>query len=396
METGKAETGGTAGIVVIHSIPVWLAQTQAWLYTSISPIPGGVQSHVVCERVENLEQFGLPNVHSLTGEPLWRRKFHNLIRRPTRLRYADLIARKAGEHGARLLHSHFGNLAWRNMAAAGRAGLRHVVTFHGVDIYYIPRNMPEWKGRYAELFQRVDMVLCEGHNMMKCLADVGCPEEKIRLQRLGVDLEDIPFRPRAWRPGTPLRVLVAGSFREKKGIPYALEALGRLKGKLDLEITLIGEANEEQRNLQEKRRILAVMEEHGLAPITRVLGYQPQSGLFREAYGHHVFLSPSVTAGDGDIEGGMPITIIELLASGMPVVSTTHCDIPEVVRDGVSGLLAAERDVEGLVRHIRWLAAHPGEWAGMALAGRRRVEEEFDARLQGGRLMRIYEEVLGV
>ena len=63
---------------------------------------------------------------------------------------------------------------------------------------------------------------------------------------------------------------------------------------------------------------------------------------------HDVFLAPSVTASNGDTEGGAPVAIIEMAASGMPIVSTRHCDIPSVVLDGVTGLLAAERDSEGL------------------------------------------------
>ncbi len=70
------------------------------------------------------------------------------------------------------------------------------------------------------------------------------------------------------------------------------------------------------------------------------MGYQPHSTLFAEAYRHHIFLSPSVTASTGDTEGGAPVSLIEMAATGMLIVSTTHCDIPEVIKHGVTGLLA--------------------------------------------------------
>ena len=70
----------------------------------------------------------------------------------------------------------------------------------------------------------------------------------------------------------------------------------------------------------------------------------------------------------------------------MPIVSTTHCDIPGVVVHGENGLLAPERDVAALAEHLAWLDAHPERWAGMAVIGRRRVEERFDARTQGAAL----------
>ena len=115
-----------------------------------------------------------------------------------------------------------------------------------------------------------------------------------------------------------------------------------------------------------------------------------------EARRHHVFLSPSVTAADGDTEGGAPVSLIEMSASGMMVVSTTHCDIPGVILHGKTGWLAPERDIDALVEHLQWIVAHPGEWMEMQRAGRTYMEAEFDARRQGERLGAIYREFAGV
>ena len=112
-----------------------------------------------------------------------------------------------------------------------------------------------------------------------------------------------------------------------------------------------------------------------------------------EARRHHVFLSPSVTASDGDTEGGAPVSLIEMSASGMMIVSTTHCDIPGVILDGKTGLLAPERDVDGLVERLQWIVAHPEQWMEMQRAGRAHIEAEFDARRQGERLGEIYRDL---
>ena len=84
-----------------------------------------------------------------------------------------------------------------------------------------------------------------------------------------------------------------------------------------------------------------------------------------------------MTASDGDTEGGAPVTLIELSATGMPIVSTTHCDIPNVVRDGKSGLLAPERDVDGLAERLRWMIENSEKWPAMGKAGRDYVSAEF-------------------
>ncbi len=230
--------------------------------------------------------------------------------------------------------------------------------------------------------------------MAKCVAALGCPQAKIRVHHLGVDVDAIRFAPRRWKQGQPLRVLMAAAFREKKGLPFGLAALGKLRKDVDLEITLIGDANREPRSQQEKRRILTTIERHGLGSRVRQLGYQPYRRLLEEAYQHHIFLAPSVTSTDGDTEGGAPVTLIDLAASGMPIVSTRHCDIPNLVEDGVTGLLANERDVEGLVENLRRLVREPDAWESMAAAGRHRVESEFNARTQGRRLRTVYQTVV--
>jgi colanic acid/amylovoran biosynthesis glycosyltransferase len=376
--------------VVLHSIHVWLYQTNTWLYNQVRCLPDFVETHVVCELTLNLDQFPIPNIHCLAAVPKWRYLLHQWFRRKRSTFLVDI----AKKYNARILHSHFGDIGWTNIKVAKRAGMKHVITFYGVDVNYLPKQEGIWSDRYRTLFIFADCVFCEGPHMASRIEALGCPVEKIRIQHLGVNLKEIPFKPRCWCPGGPLRVLIAASFREKKGIPYALEALERLSKEVPLEITLIGDAHPEERSQEEKRKILQKIEHLGLQSRVRRLGYQPYQVFLEEAYKHHVFLSPSITASDGDTEGGAPVSITEMVASGMPVISTFHCDIPEIIQHGVSGLLAEERDVEGLVKHLRWLIEHADSWSQMIEAGRNHVAAEFDARKQGEKLAQIYQELI--
>jgi len=244
------------------------------------------------------------------------------------------------------------------------------------------------------MFSQLDAILCEGPHMKGRIVEMGCPDNKVLVHHLGVALDEIPFRARRWRSGEPLKVLIAASFREKKGIPFALEALSQLRRIVPLEVTIIGDANAEPRNQQEKRNILSTIQKTGLGGVVRMLGYQPSRVLFEEAYRHHVYLAPSVTAVDGDTEGGAPVALIEMLATGMMVVSTNHCDIPEVLAHGAVGLMAAERDLEGLYSRLLQLVDAPEAWEARATAGRAHVQEQFDAKVQGLRLARQYADLL--
>lgn len=375
---------------IIHSFPFWLPQTQTWMYNQVRYLPQDIDCHIVCERTENLDQFRVPNIHALREKSALRYYYDKAMIKLRLRRHSGWLTENIRTAGAALVHSHFGNIAWRDMWACRKLGTPQVATFYGQDVNFLPTAHPEWRNRYSELFESVAQVLCEGPHMASCIEALGCPADKIQVHHLGVALNDLPFRPREYLSTTPLRILIAGSFREKKGIPYALEALGRLAGRTKMEITIIGDSDGSPASEHEKRKILEAIEKHGLGGKTRMLGFQPHATLISEALEHHIFLSPSVTAQNGDTEGGAPVSIIEMSATGMPVVATRHCDIPEVVEDGVTGLLADERDIDGLEQCLIRLAEEPDTWAAMAHNARRHIERSFDARGQSAALEQIY------
>jgi colanic acid/amylovoran biosynthesis glycosyltransferase len=393
----SARDGGASGmsrLTVLHSCPVWLPQTQTWLYNQVRALPVEVENHVACLRLENIDQFPCPQLYAMCGRSRIAYRAEALLRRLGLPRHPHWLTRIAQRSKAGLLHSHFGHMGWFNLNVARPLGIPHAVTFYGLDVDFLPQQDARWHARYLEMFAEVDAVLCEGPHMASRIVARGCPQAKARVHHLGVDVGAIAFRPRVRLPAEPLRVLIAGAFREKKGIPCALEALAQLRQDVALQVTIIGDADEEPRSHEEKRRILEVIRHHGLAPQVQMLGFQPHARLLEEAYRHHVFLSPSIHAEDGDSEGGAPVSIIEMAASGMPVVSTTHCDIPEVIADGHSGLLAPERDVSGLAERLAWLAGHPQEWERLVGAARQHIEKEFDMPAQALRLAAVYRDLL--
>ncbi len=226
--------------------------------------------------------------------------------------------------------------------------------------------------------------------MASRIVELGCPEKKVKVQHLGVNVNNLAFKPRQWKVGEPFKVLIAASIREKKGIPYAIEALGMLIKDVPVELTIIGDATRDRAHQSEKGKILSLLEQTGLKPVTRLLGYQSYSVLKEEAYKHHLFLQPSVTASSGDTEGGVPVTIIEMAATGIPIISTRHCDIPGVIIDNETGLLANERDAKGIYKHLCWFVENPHQWRPMLDKGRTHVNAEFNSQIQALRLSELY------
>ena len=377
-------------ITVIHSFPIWLPQTQTWMYNQVRYLPEDrIENHIVCERTENLEQFRVPNIHCAPEFSKTRYLWDKILRKFRIRRHLGFLTDMIKKHKAQVLHSHFGNVGWANLGAVRQTGVRHVVTFYGQDVNRLPQTDSRWLMRYRQLFKNVDKILCEGPHMAQCIVKLGCPEHKVHVHHLGVKTDKIEFKPRVWKPVTPLRVLIAATFREKKGIPYAIEALGKLQYDVPLEITIIGDAKLPD-ELEEKKRILSMIEKYNLQEKVRMMGYQPYCIFFEEAYKHHIFLSPSITASNGDTEGGAPVSIIEMAATGMPIISTNHCDIPNVIMDGATGLLAEEHDMNGLLNHLKWLTNCPEKWFSMIQAGRKHVADKFNTAIQGEKLAFIY------
>lgn len=383
-------------ISVLHSCGTWLEVTENWLYTSVRSLPAEIRSSVVCSQRANDSLYGDIPISCLPGSR-WSKYSAALGYFASTRTYRGPVGftvEAARRRRAEILHSHFGPMGWRNVRAARQLGIKHVVTFYGADANPVAAKTSRWLSRYEELFQNVSLVTCEGPALAGRLRQLGCPEPKIAVNHLGVDLERFAFRPRRWIPGTQLRVLIAGRFTEKKGIPLALNALRTIQKRFPLHVTIIGDAGASKEQQAEKTKILQAAAATGLEGCCQFLGMQPHSVFLEAAYDHHVFLSPSITAESGDTEGGLPVSLIELAATGMPIVSTWHGDIPELIKDRESGCLSRERDLPGLIESLEWLLESPVRWNDLASCARRVAENEFNAITQGIKLGELYAGIL--
>ena len=246
-----------------------------------------------------------------------------------------------------LLHAHFGTAGWRFAPLAERLGLPLVVSFYGTDYQALPFRRPVWRRRYADLFRRAACLLAEGPHGVGLLREMGCPPEKIHIQRLGVQPGAAPDWDAPRRPGG-LRLVQVASFVEKKGQEDTLRAFAlALPDCPGATLTLAGDGGVRRRALADLARALGVQDQVFLQD------FIPHPQLRRYLTGFDVFIHPSRTARDLDSEGGIPTILFEAMAAGLPVISTRHCDIPELVVHGRQGFLAPERDPVALSAAIR-------------------------------------------
>ncbi len=385
-------------ITAAHSFPVWLPQTQTWLYQQVRSLPDDITSHIICKETLNEDQFNLPNIHSLSGPASKRSKITTrLFRHADYHLYTYRMCRKLGPG---ILHSHFGPVGWKNhkvlrlFNAHNVKQMKHIVTFYGQDVDHLPKVNPKWRSRYRDMFRHIDLVLCEGPFMAEKVVSLGCPENRVAVHRLGVDLDAIPYQPRSLEENEPVKILMAAAFRPKKGFQYGLKALEKLAGRFDFRITLVGDETGDEVSAEEKKKILKYTADSKLADRITLKGFITAGDLTRLALDHHIYLAPSLTADDGDSEGGAPVSLIEMAASGMPAVSSNHCDIPQVIKHGTNGLLSEERDADSLAQHLEYLIRHPEKWKEFGSKSRRHIESQFNASVQGQRLAEIYRNVI--
>ncbi len=286
----------------------------------------------------------------------WRRRW-------VRLTGFDPVGRlRLGERG--LLFSHFGPRGAHDMALRIRP---HVVRFYGFDIAALPERDPAWKPLYRRLFRWVDRLVVEGPAMKRKLAEAGAPADKIEVLPIGIR-QPPARRLRRWDGRRPFRILLPHAIREKKGVLYAVRGIGRWyrRRKVPVAVHLVGDIPSEfDRPYWEAVR--AEMAREGIADRVHHHGFVSFDRLLALAMASDVAIHVSVTARDGDTEGGYPHVIPTLMATGLPFISTRHADIPFVVGD--AGLLVEERDVAGIAAALDALAA-PGrlpEWSRRAM-----------------------------
>jgi len=278
------------------------------------------------------------------------------------------------ESVADVVHIHFGVPGLMLRHITHRLKLPVLVSFYGYDLSQTPQLLGEDVYKRNGLFENGQIFTAEGNCARQRLIELGCPENKAYLLRIGIDLKKNTFKPRKLlgTHETP-KILFCGRFVEKKGLLYAIRAVGKVKDSgHNFSFDILGDGP--QRKAAEQ-----LVSDLQLGSFVRFHGIVSYEEFIRHCYNCHVFLAPSVTAQvTRETEGGAPTVLLEAQSTGMPVVATYHADIPEVVLDGKSGFLVPERDTDLLAKAITTLLRHPEHWHEMGEHGRRHIEQQHD------------------
>jgi colanic acid/amylovoran biosynthesis glycosyltransferase len=358
-------------------------RSQAWIYDLVT-LPGRFAPQVVCEAHESVAEFPFGAVRAILPQsrrmgPEWTvRQLNSRLHLPVGPYNYWRRALRQLPPDADVIHAHFGPVGWM----AVDAGLAPVVaSFYGYDAA-VAQVLSYWGRGYPTLFSKAAAIVVEGPAMGARLARLGAVPARIRVLPLIAEVDSLQWRAPA--PAGPIRVLMAGRLLAKKGFELGIDALAPRCAAGEVELTVMGDGPEAEALHRAAARA-------GVADRMTFLDFTDRESYREVLAATDVFLQPSLTAPDGDAEGGAPTTLLDAQALGAVIVASDHADIPYVV-DPAAAYLFREGDLAGLLDAIARALASQDEWRERSVMGRRQVEAQHGPDAVARRRDDIYAE----
>jgi colanic acid/amylovoran biosynthesis glycosyltransferase len=289
---------------------------------------------------------------------------------------------------ADLMHVYFGHTGVHLLPFIQEWDQPVVVSFHGMDI----QSRPQQEGydeQMRELVRTLPLVLARSKSLFAALEKWGCPREKLRLNRTGIPLDQFSFVQRPLPVDGSWRFVQACRLIEKKGLFTALRAFARFHAQHPrARFVIAGEG-------PMKEQLAAFIAELGIGGAIELRGFLSQRDLAALFAQSHVFLHPSEMPPDQNQEG-VPNSMLEAMATGLPVVATTHGGIPEAVTHDRTGLLVPERDHEALARALEQITGDADFLYILGQAAARAVREDFEQGKAIEKLEGFYDEARAI
>ncbi len=376
--------------VVASYCTTFLKREMAHIYRQVTSLRS-FETFVMTKARQNADRYPFDDIE-LVGKPtknFLRRFYLKYIRRTAAVVYRgefqvlDGILRR---RRAQLMHIYFGHTAVHLLPFIKAWDKPCIVSFHGADIA-VREHQPGYEAQLRDMLQTVPLVLARSRSLRDQLLQLGCPPERLALNRTGVPLDQFPFVKRVAPADGRWQLVQACRLIPKKGLLTALEAFAGFREHYPEATFVI--AGEGPMRDELKTRVAKL----GLSRNVRFTGFLTQSKLYQLYVSSHIFLHPSELMADSNQEG-IPNSMLEAMSSGLPVVATYHGGIPEAVENGRTGRLVPEKDPDALCEALRQLADSEKDWSAMGRAAADFITANFEQHAQIRHLEEQYRSVL--
>jgi colanic acid/amylovoran biosynthesis glycosyltransferase len=349
------------------------------------------QTFIMTKSRENADAFPFANIEVLPRPRInfilrFQRKYLQRMEPVFYRGEYDQLEGVLTRRNAQLLHVHFGHTGVHLLPFMRNWARPSLVSFHGMDIM-LRNEEPGYNHRLRALLATLPLVLARSESLASRLVELGCDRSKIRINRTGVPMDGFPYLVHSPPADGAWCMIQASRFIEKKGLDITLKAFAEFQKKYrNAELVLAGEGPLEG----ELKNLARRLDVEGSVRFPGFLNQQELAAAYASA---HLFLHPSQKTMAGDQEG-VPNSMLEAMASGLPVVATLHGGIPEAVHSGFDGLLVPERDSAALVDAMRELAENSATYETFSRNAAQSVRENFEQARSIARLEGFYRELI--
>lgn len=284
-----------------------------------------------------------------------------------------------------IIHSHFGNIGIiGSYLKKGLVRGKLVTVFHGYDL----SEFLDLYGTkiYNSLFRYCDLCLPISEYWKEKLLDLGCDRKKIKVHRMGIEPSKISSAT-IIKKKRKIKLLTIGRLVEKKGHKYSIEAVSDLiNEKIDLDYTIAGGGP----LLESLKKQVSILKKENKIKFAGECSKEEVKELYKKS---DIFILHSITPPSGDKEG-IPVVLMEAMAAGLPVISTLHSGIPELVINKKNGFLVEEKNVNSIKERIEYLAKNRKECERMGNNGIELVRDEYNINKQNKKLEKIFTELM--
>ena len=286
-----------------------------------------------------------------------------------------------------IFHCHYLKTANQFLILKNLLGIKQKVisTFHGYDVSgYINKS---GKSICKDLIEKGDLFITVSLEMKERIRKLGFSDNKIKVLYLSIDLNEYLFKSKTYKSGELFKIICVARFVDKKGLEDLIMAASLLfKEYKNIELHMVG-------NGPNYEKIGKLATELGLDKIIRFHGLLQHDKVLKLLEKMHLFVLLSKTAQSGDMEG-LPYSLLEAQACGLPVVSTDHSGIKEGVLEGQTGFIISQGDFRAAYEKIKFFIDNPKTLNKFSLRARKFIEENFDSKLINDKLIDIYRNIL--